>query len=321
MSDWYTADDLDDFYPSALQTYTASDGVLLGLPIHYSGFLSGYNTELFQKIGVDTPPTTWTHRRPSRRSSSPVIIPSIQPWIATDGSFAAFYFMQHLQLVGRPLFSDDRTQLGSTARRAAHLPGHRARHQEGFWDPAYRTSRTSTTRSSSSARATPRSSSRARTPVPEAGSPIDGKYGRMANGVSTPAPRGRSTAAMASASACSASSRTRARATSPPSSRPRSPSSRPRARALPTHPDLDLNDPSVQEWDAALVPVWQVQSQGSLNRWGTPTTGIPCSTTCSRGRSRASWTPRVRRQPRSRAPTRSSRSGPGLTCRPGKRMA
>ncbi len=111
-SDWYTTDDLSDFYPSALSTYTASDGVLRGLPIHYDGYATGYNQDLFDKIGVSTPPTTWAELFAlAPKFIEQGIIPSIQPWLATDGTFGAFYWKQIYNSLGHPMFSDDRTQL------------------------------------------------------------------------------------------------------------------------------------------------------------------------------------------------------------------
>ncbi len=111
-TDWYTADDLSDFYPSAIATYTATDGVLRGLPIHYDGYASGYNQDLFDKIGVSTPPTTWAELFAlTPKFVAAGIIPSIQPWLATDGTFGAFYWKQIYNSLAHPMFSDDRTQL------------------------------------------------------------------------------------------------------------------------------------------------------------------------------------------------------------------
>jgi multiple sugar transport system substrate-binding protein len=278
VSDWYTADDLDDFYPSALQTYTASDGVLRGLPIHYSGFLSGYNSELFQKVGVETPPTTWDELidlAPTFIAAG--IIPSIQPWIATDGGFAAFYFMQIYNSLGAPMFSDDRTQLkfdGPEGLRTFQVIERGIK--EGFWDPAYMNVANEHNAFVEFSKGNTAFIIAGEDSVPEAGSPIDGKYGRMANPGIDPGTTGSVNGsdglglsvfsvqqdAGKSYLATQFSPEVALQVALAPEHYP------------PTRTSV-LNDPAVQEWDSALVPVWQVQSQGSLNRWGTPYNWYP----------------------------------------------
>jgi ABC-type glycerol-3-phosphate transport system substrate-binding protein len=61
LSDGYTGD-LSDFSPAILPSFTSqTDQVLRGLPIHFGGYLWGYNKALWEEVGLDpeNPPTTW----------------------------------------------------------------------------------------------------------------------------------------------------------------------------------------------------------------------------------------------------------------------
>ena len=112
VADYYTGD-IEDFYPAARETFSSGiDGVLRGLPTHYSGFFTGVNMDHFNAIGVDEVPTTWEeliNLTPKFKEKG--IIPSIQPWQGTPNIFAAFYFMQIYNSLGHPMFSGDRTAL------------------------------------------------------------------------------------------------------------------------------------------------------------------------------------------------------------------
>jgi ABC-type glycerol-3-phosphate transport system substrate-binding protein len=272
-SDWYTTDDLDDFYPSALSTYTASDGVLRGLPIHYSGFLTGYNQDLLDKIGVSAPPTTWDELidlTPKFKAQG--IIPSIQPWLATDPGFAAFYFMQMYNSLSHPMFSDDRSQLmfdGDEGLKTFQVIERGLK--EGFWDASYLNLQNEHNAFVEFSKGNTAFLIAGEDSVPESGSPIENSYKRMANPGINPGTTGSVNGS--DGLGLSRFSIQQDAAKSYLATQFSQPVALQVALAPEHYPPTRtsvLNDPAVQEYDAIFVPVWQVQSQGVLNRWGAP---------------------------------------------------
>ena len=263
--------DTDDYYDAAISTFTASDGVLRGLPIHYSGFLSAYNTELFAKIGLDQPPTTWEELidlTPKFKEQG--IIPSIQPWLGEGGIFAAFYFMQMYNSLGKPMFSDDRTQLmfdGEEGLRTFQVIERGLK--EGFWDPSYNNTKNEHDTFVLFGQGNVAFIIAGEDSVPEGD--MVAKFGRMANpGIdagTTGTVNGSDGLGLSKFSTRADASKSYLTtqfsqevclqvALSPD-------------RYPPTR-DSVLNDPAVQEYDADLTPIWAVQSKGGMNRWGAP---------------------------------------------------
>ena len=117
--------------------------MLRALPLYEFPSVWGWNKKIFEKIGEDpeNPPDNY----PALFALAPKFeaagnIPCVQPWLATQANlFALLYLDEDLQLHRAiPMFSEDRTQSGSTARRAQDL---RSSIEEGiksgFWDPKY----------------------------------------------------------------------------------------------------------------------------------------------------------------------------------------
>lgn len=271
VSDWGEVDDLSDYYPAAISTYTASDGVLRGLPIHYSGFLSGYNKELFAKIGLEEPPKTWDELidlTPKFKEAG--IIPSVQPWLGEGGIFAAFYYMQMYNSLGKPMFSDDRTQLlfnNDEGLKTFQVIERGLK--EGFWDPEYNNIKNEHDAFVIFGQGNVAFIIAGEDSVPEGD--MVAKYARMANpGItagSTGTVNGSDGLGLSKFSVQQDAAKSYLLtqfsqpvcldvALSP-------------VRYPPTRTSV-LNDPAVQEADADLVPVWAVQSQGGMNRWGAP---------------------------------------------------
>ncbi len=272
-SDWYTADDLDDFYTSAIATYTASDGVLRGLPIHYDGYASGYNQDLFDKIGVPTPPTTWAELFAlTPQFVAAGIIPSIQPWLATDGTFGAFYWKQIYNSLGHPMFSDDRTQLlfdGPEGLKTFQTI--EAGLKSGFWDATYMNLANEHNAFDEFNKGNVAFLIVGSDSVPPAGAATEKSFTLMANPGIDPGTTG-------SVNGSDGLGLSKFSLQQPASSSYLATQFSP-AVALqvalapkhypPTRTSV-LNNPDVQTFDAALVPVWAEQSKGSLALWSTP---------------------------------------------------
>jgi len=270
VSEWGTLD-TEDYYPSALSTFTASDGVLRGLPIHYSGFLSAYNTELFEKIGLSEPPKTWDELidlTPKFKEAG--IIPSVQPWLGEGGIFAAFYFMQMYNSLGKPMFSDDRTQLlfdGEEGLRTFQVIERGLK--EGFWDPAYNNTKNEHDTFVLFGQGNIAFIIAGEDSVPEGD--MVAKFGRMANpGIvagSTGTVNGSDGLGLSKFSLNQEAGKSYLLtqfsrdiclqvSLSPD-------------RYPPTRTSV-LEDPAIQEYMSDLTPIWAVQSQGGMNRWGAP---------------------------------------------------
>ena len=134
--------DLSDFLDVAIKGFTTqSDQVVRGLPIHFSMWLWDWNATLFEKIGEDgdAPPTTYEELfalAPKFKEAG--IIPSVQPWLGSGGTFAAFYFKHIYNSTGHPMFSEDRTQVmfdGEEGLKTFNTI--EAGLKSGWWDPAY----------------------------------------------------------------------------------------------------------------------------------------------------------------------------------------
>jgi ABC-type glycerol-3-phosphate transport system substrate-binding protein len=273
-TDWYTADDLmTDFYPSAIATYTASDGVLRGLPIHYDGYASGYNQDLFDKIGVSTPPTTWAELFAlAPKFIEAGIIPSIQPWVATDGTFGAFYWKQIYNSLAHPMFSDDRTQLmfdGPEGLKAFQTV------QDGltskFWDPTYMNLANEHNAFDEFAKGNVAFLIVGSDSVAKPGTPIEKSFKLMANPGIDPG----TTGSVNGSDGLGLSKFSQQQpATSSYLATQFSPDVCLQVALAPQHyaPTRNsvLNNADVQTYDASLVPLWAAQSQGSLNLWSTP---------------------------------------------------
>lgn len=270
VADWGELD-ISDYYPSAISTYTASDGVLRGLPIHYSGFLSGYNKDLFAQIGLEEPPKTWDELidlTPQFKEKG--IIPSVQPWLGEGGIFAAFYYMQMYNSLGKPMFSDDRTQLLFNNEEGLKTFQVIERGlKEGFWDPAYNNTKNEHDAFVIFGQGNVAFIIAGEDSTPE-GDMVD-KYGRMANpGIpagSTGTVNGSDGLGLSKFSVLQDAAKSylttqfsldvcKQVALAP-------------EHYPPTRTKV-LEDPQVQEYNAAMIPIWQVQSSGSMNRWGAP---------------------------------------------------
>ena len=134
--------DTSDFLAVALKGFTTqSDQVLRGLPIHYSSWLWTWNPKLFTDIGEDgaNPPDTYEALFalvPKFKEKK--IVPCVQAWQGTGGTFARFYFTHIYNSLGVPMFSDDRTQVkfdGPEGLLAFQTIENGFK--SGFWDPAY----------------------------------------------------------------------------------------------------------------------------------------------------------------------------------------
>jgi len=272
-ADWYTADDMADFYPSALATYTASDGVLRGLPIHYDGYATGYNQDLFDKIGVSTPPTTWAELFAlAPKFIEQGIIPSIQPWLATDGTFGAFYWKQIYNSLGHPMFSDDRTQLlfdgpeGLKAFQTVH-DGLTSK----FWDPSYMNLANEHNAFVEFSKGNTALLIVGADSVPEAGSAIENSFKLMANAGIDPGTTGSVNGS--DGLGLSKFSQQIPAASSYLATQFSQPVALEVALSAtlyaPTRTSV-LNDPAVQAANVTKTPVWEAQAKGSLNLWSTP---------------------------------------------------
>lgn len=270
VADWGTLD-ISDYYPAAISTYTASDGVLKGLPIHYSGFLSGYNKELFAKVGLEEPPKTWDELidlTPKFKEAG--IIPSVQPWLGEGGIFAAFYYMQMFNSLGKPMFSDDRATLlfdGEEGLRTFQVIERGLK--EGFWDASYNNTKNEHDAFVIFGQGNVAFLIAGEDSVPE-GDMAD-KYGRMAN----PGIDAGTTGTVNGSDGLGLSTFSKQQDASKSYLLTQFSPEVCKAVALaeehyPPTRTLVLNDPEIQEYDAALSPIWAVQSTGGMNRWGAP---------------------------------------------------
>ena len=271
VADWGSSLDLTDFYPAAIATYTASDGVLRGLPIHYSGYFAGYNKDLFAKIGVDTVPTTWGDLIDlAPKFIDAKIIPCVQPWLGEGATFAAFYWTQIYNSTGKPMFSDDRTQLlFNTDEGLETFKLVEKGLKNGFWDPSYLN-----TKNEHDAFVIFKQGNTAFIVQGEDSVPDDTMtawYARMANPGITAGSTG-----TVNGSDGLGLSKFSAQQTAAGSylATQFSPEVALQVALAPEHypPTRTsvLNDPQVQTYDADFVPVWAVQSQGGMNIWGAP---------------------------------------------------
>jgi ABC-type glycerol-3-phosphate transport system substrate-binding protein len=271
VSDWGGSIDLTDYYPSAISTFTASDGVLRGLPIHYSGFFLGYNKDLFAKIGVTEIPTTWGELidlAPKFKDAG--IIPSVQPWLGEGGTFAAFYFMQMFNSLGKPMFSDDRTQLlfnNDEGLKTFQVIERGLK--EGFWDPSYNNTKNEHDAFVIFSQGNTGCVIQGEDSVPD--DTMTAWYAKIAN----PGIAAGSTGTVNGSDGLGLSKfSVQQQAAGSYLATQFSPEVCKSVALAPEHypPTRTsiLNDPDVQTYDAEFVPIWTVQSQGGMNRWGTP---------------------------------------------------
>jgi len=269
VSEWGELD-ISDMYPSAISTYTASDGVLRGLPIHYSGYFSGYNTDLFKKIGAEIPGTWDELIDLAPKFIDAGIIPCVQPWLGEGGIFAAFYYMQMYNSLGVPMFNDDRTQLMFDGPEGLQtFTTIEKGLKNGFWDPSYNNTKNEHDAFTIFQQGNVATIVQGEDSVPDdAMLPI---YTRAANpglvAGSTGTVNGSDGLGLSkfSVQQDAAKSYLVTQFSQPVALQVAlSPN-----RYPPTRTSV-LNDPQVQKQDADLVPVWAVQSQGGMNRYGTP---------------------------------------------------
>lgn len=273
VMDFYTGD-VDDFYEAARKTYTSGDGVLRGLPTHYSGFFSAWNKDHFEAIGEESPPTTWDELialAPKFKEAG--IIPSIQPWLGTPNIFGAFYFMQMYNSLGHPMFSDDRTAVmfdGDEGLRTFETIEKGIK--DGFWSNEHMNvanEHDTFVLFDVADGSGPAFIIQGGDNVPEQ-LPMD-RYGRMVNpgldpgttgtvngsdGLGISLFTGQDAAAKSYFNTMYSADVAREIALSPP-------------RYAVTRHSV-LADPEVQAYDAEFVPIWEAQQQGEMNRWGAP---------------------------------------------------
>ncbi|MFN8623624.1 MAG: ABC transporter substrate-binding protein [Chloroflexota bacterium] len=271
VDQWGSSLDLSDFYPSAISTYTASDGVLRGLPIHYSGFFTGYNKDAFSKIGVTDVPTTWGELIDlAPKFIEQKIIPCVQPWLGEGGTFAAFYWMQMYNSLGKPMFSDDRTQaLFNNDEGLQTFQLIEKGLKNGFYDPAYLNTKNEHDAFVIFSQGNTATIIQGEDSVPD--DMMTGWYGSMAN----PGIAAGSTGTVNGSDGLGLSVfSVQQEAAGSYLATQFSPEVALQVALAPEHypPTRTsvLNNPQVQEYDAQFVPIWAVQSQGGMNRWGTP---------------------------------------------------
>ena len=133
---------LDDFFDGAKAALTTADGVLRALPLYASPSVWTWNKTLFTKIGEDgeNPPDNYPDLfKLVPKFKSAGIIPSIQPWLATQAIlFAQLYFTYIFNSTPQQLFSPDFTQIGfdnDDGREVFALI--EEGFKSGFWDPKY----------------------------------------------------------------------------------------------------------------------------------------------------------------------------------------
>ena len=134
--------DLSDFPENALAALTPDDGQLRALPLYEFPALWGWNKKLFERIGEDpeNPPDNYPDLfKLVPKFKAEGIIPSIQPWLATQAIlFAELYWKYIWNSTGMPMFSPDFTQVGFDNDEGKEVfavieEGFRS----GFWDPQY----------------------------------------------------------------------------------------------------------------------------------------------------------------------------------------
>jgi ABC-type glycerol-3-phosphate transport system substrate-binding protein len=134
--------DLSDFFDGAKKALTTGDGVLRALPLYASPAIWTWNKTLFTKIGEDpeNPPDNYPalfKLVPKFKAAG--IIPSIQPWLATQAIlFAQLYFTYIFNSTDKQMFSPDFTQLGfdnDTGLEVFNVI--EEGFKSGFWDPKY----------------------------------------------------------------------------------------------------------------------------------------------------------------------------------------
>ena len=134
--------DLSDFFDNAKAALTTDDGVLRALPLYASPAVWSWNKKLFEKIGEDpeNPPDNYPDLfKLVDKFKAQKIIPSIQPWLATQAIlFAQLYFTYIWNSTGKPMFSPDFTQVGFDNDEGKEVfsvieQGFKS----GWWDPQY----------------------------------------------------------------------------------------------------------------------------------------------------------------------------------------
>jgi ABC-type glycerol-3-phosphate transport system substrate-binding protein len=134
--------DLSDFFDGAKAALTTADGVLRAVPLYASPAVWTWNKTLFAKIGEDgeNPPDNYPDLfKLVPKFKAAGIIPSIQPWLATQAIlFAQLYFTYIFNSTPQQLFSPDFTQIGfdnDDGREVFSLI--EEGFKSGFWDPKY----------------------------------------------------------------------------------------------------------------------------------------------------------------------------------------
>jgi len=134
--------DTSDFFDNAKKALTTDDGILRALPLYASPAVWSWNPTLFEKAGADpaNPPDNYPDLFklvPAFKKAG--IIPSIQPWLATEAIlYAQLYFTYIWNSTGKPMFSPDYTQVGFDNDEGKEVfavieEGFKS----GYWDPQY----------------------------------------------------------------------------------------------------------------------------------------------------------------------------------------
>jgi len=133
---------LDDFFKSSRDKLSTADGVLRAVPLYDSPSVWTWNKDLFKKIGEDpeNPPDNYPALFAlTDKFKAAGIIPSIQPWLATQANlFAQLYFTYIFNSTPSPMFSPDFTQIGfdnDDGKEVFNLIDQGFK--TGFWDPKY----------------------------------------------------------------------------------------------------------------------------------------------------------------------------------------
>ena len=113
-----------EFYPTALDDFTGSDGKIYAIPFQIDGLMVIYNKELLREAGYDVPPTDWdsfmeaAHNLTKKDSNGKIIQSGVAIGTSrniTHSTDILFYF--YLQNLA-PILNKERTYVDFTSPRA-----------------------------------------------------------------------------------------------------------------------------------------------------------------------------------------------------------
>ena len=113
-----------EFYPTALDDFTGSDGKIYAIPFQIDGLMVIYNKELLREAGYDVPPTDWdsfmeaAHNLTKKDSNGKIIQSGVAIGTSrniTHSTDILFYF--YLQNLA-PILNKERTSVDFTSSRA-----------------------------------------------------------------------------------------------------------------------------------------------------------------------------------------------------------